>query len=478
MPHDTPSSPSERFAKNKNTEKESSSQSVSSWAGLRSFRNRWLWFLLLSCSLHALSVAPWPQWIRSVLSLIGIQSTTSWTDFDAPTVIPIDITSLDDEPEPTAPPKSNAPEIAAAPVSASSAKQTLHALDAAVDAASQLRDSATHHAVDAHTFMAIIDASPSNESSASDSQVSDALHELESDAASDAGSAKPGLRDPNALSGALASLQPTSKEVNVSFFLRTDHLRKHPLGHAIGKKLILVAQWKPFFEGTGLNPIDDIDVIQAYGPRFHETSRITALIVHSKPEDEMRIKMRVIAMRDPKSVQIGTEEIPAFRANLDQATRVFVQMPGGILITPLDGEKQALLIAKQLIEKKANARMLVPKSDADLIVSAYMRQPSNVLGVIPPTLHDAKGIIRMRKDFGAVIDVEAQSKDAQQAKADTQAIKSYISELTGNLLIGLAVNPYIQGHSLEAQGNSVRVHHELDFEKVKGVWGLANTFMF
>jgi hypothetical protein len=85
--------------------------------------------------------------------------------------------------------------------------------------------------------------------------------------------------------------------------------------------------------------VKDLDALYAFGPRFHETSRVSAIIAHNKPDEAMALVIQGLAKKFPGSEWIGDEEVPAFRANIDKADRAGVLLPRGLSITPLDGGK-------------------------------------------------------------------------------------------------------------------------------------------
>jgi hypothetical protein len=283
------------------------------------------------------------------------------------------------------------------------------------------------------------------------------------------------VKDPNALAGGLNSIKPPNKEVHVSVLVRMDHLRTHPIGKDLGAKLVKIPQWKPFFEGTGLDPVRDFDAFYAFGPRFYETSRVSAIIAHNKTDEAMALVMQGLAKKIPGSEWIGDEEVPAFRANIDKADRVIVMLPGGLIITPPDGEKQSIELARQLVRKKKKVGDTLPKGEPDLIVSSYIAKPSNVLTAIPEDLKDVHITIRKRKDNGGILDMDAKAKDEKQARDDTEAVKKLIEGYVPKGFVGMIARKYVDGYTVAAEGDVVHVHHELDGDRVETVWGLLNA---
>lgn len=397
------------------------------------------WFVPVSIALHLMWALPWAAILSALLKALGVQTgPVHWKDVDAPTVIPIDIDSLDEGSTVSAPP----PE----PVGT---QGTGPGPGVAADAGPP-------------------DAEAGAPDAAPDAQPSDGGD------AGDAGG-PPRVKDPNALAGGLNSLKPPNKEVHVSVLVRMDHLRAHPIGKQLGAKLLKIEQWKPFFEGTGIDPVKDLDALYAFGPRFHETSRVSAIIAHNKPDEAMAVVIQGLAKKFPGSEWIGDEEVPAFRANIDKADRVVVMLPGGLIITPPDGEKQSIALARQLVKKKKKVGDTLPKGDSDLIVSAFLTKPSNVLTAIPEDLHDVHVTIRTRKDNGGVLDMDAKAKDEKHAKDDADAIKKLIEGYVPKGFVGVIARKYVDGYTVVAEGDVVHVHHELDGDRVETIWSLLNA---
>lgn len=412
-----------------------STSSVATKPLTRDFLSR---FVVASLGLHGLWALPWAGILTVLLKALGLQSgNVHWKNVDAPTVIPIDIDSLDEgatvEPPTPAGPPGEGP----------GQKQHDAGPETAADAAPDAPHDSSHDAPDGGDT-------------------------------GDAGG-PPRVKDPNALAGGLNALKPPNKEVHVSVLVRMDHLRAHPIGKDLGARLVKIPQWKPFFEGTGLDPVKDFDAFFAFGPRFHETSRVSVIVAHNKPDVAMALVLQMLSKRFKGAEWIGDDDVPAFRANIDGADRVVVGLPGGLIITPPDGEKQSMDLARQMVKKKRRVSDTLPKGEADLIVSAYLAKPSNVLTAIPEDLHDVHVTVRTRKDNGGVLDIDAKAKDEKTAKADAEAIRKLIEGYVPKGFIGMIARKYVEGYTVTANGDVVHVHHELDGDRVESAWELLTA---
>jgi len=389
-------------------------------------RDLLLRFVPASLALHAIAAAPWARVLALLFRLLGMHgSPVHNKDFDAPTVIPIDVDGIDE----------------------------------AVEAPNGAGGSA--------------DPGPGP------GIAGDAGTDAPGDAAPEAGDAAPALpprvRDPNALAGGLNSIVPRNKEVNVSILLRADHMRSHPVGKELTEKLrTKVPEWKPF-AAAGLDLGNDIDVLWAFGPRFHENSRVTAIIVHNKTDEAFGAALTAFKTSVKGEDIENPEGIIAFRAKVEKADRVVVQIKNGAIFTPPDGEEQAMNIAKQLLKKGKSAKDMVPKGDKDLFVAWYLRKPSNVYTAIPEDLNDVHITVRRRKDDGLVGDVDAKAKDGKHAADDTVAVKKLIEDFVPKGAIGYFARKYVDGYKIETTGDVIHLHHELDGDQVNAIWTFMTT---
>jgi hypothetical protein len=405
-------------------------------------KDRWLRFIALSLALHFMWALPWHLILMALLKALGLQTgPVHWKEVDAPTVIPIDF-DLEESTATVEPGGATAPGPGPGPGPAADAGID----DAAGDAA--------------------------NEAS---SDAGDAGHDVGSETG-DAGDAGPErVKDPNALAGGLNAIKPPNKEVHVSVLVRMDHLRLHPIGKQLGGRLTKIPQWQPFFDGTGLDPVRDFDVLYAFGPRFYETSRVSAIVATNKPDEAISLALQAVYKRFKGAEWIGDDDVPAFRAKIDGADRVIVQLPGGIIITPPDGEKQSIDLAHQMVKKKKRVADTLPKGDADLILSSYLTKPSNVLTSIPEDLHDVHITLRTRKDMGGIVDLDAKAKDAKTAAADAEAIKKLIEGYVPKGFIGALARKYVDGYTVVPEGDVIHLHHELDGDRVDSAWTLLTA---
>jgi hypothetical protein len=416
----------------------------------------WPW-IVASIAVHVLWVLPWARILVALLRLLGMptgEGPLQWKDVDGPVVIPIEIDDLD-EGRPQA--ATFEGPIVAPGDPAGAGPGAGIGLDAGADASD---DSAGGDAGGGDAEAGPRDAGRKDAGDTGG----------DPDGATDAGPKR--IRDPIALSGGLDTIK--ASDVHVSILVRLDHLRAHPLGPQIGAKLSKIPQWAPFFQGTGIDPIRDLDAITAKGPRFHETSKVSTVVAHNKPDEVFASVLEGMTARIDGATKVEADDLLAIRAKIDGAERILVQLPGGLLIHPATDETTALATARALWKSKKRMTDRLPKSDKDLIFGFSMSKPSNVLTAIPEDLHDVRGTVRALPDGGGALDVEAKAKDAAHAKSGAEALRKIVEGYVPKGGIGVIARPYVRGYTIEAEDDYVRLHHELDGERVQSLWTLLS----
>jgi hypothetical protein len=251
-----------------------------------------------------------------------------------------------------------------------------------------------------------------------------------------------------------------------------DRLREHPIGPELGGLFAAIPQWRPFFDGTGIDPVKDVDLIWADGPRFYELSQVTAMIAVSCSDETVLAAMKKVADKG-KDVEWTAEEFPAvMHVTLDGAKLVIVQLPGGLIITNGAAEKQAVTQSHAMVAKKKKLKDAFKGKDPDVVVSATLRKPSNVLTAIPEDLTDTHITVRVKKDGAAIADLDAQAKDAKHAKEDVKIGETLIAAYVPKGFVGKIVRKYVDGYKLTTDGAVVHLHHELSLDQIQSIWAL------
>jgi hypothetical protein len=75
-------------------------------------------------------------------------------------------------------------------------------------------------------------------------------------------------------------------------------IRKHELGAAFSRTLLLIPQWRPFFEGSPIDPIRDVDHLLLTAPRLRsDTSKMVVTMDFNVAEPLIRAAVDSLVQR-------------------------------------------------------------------------------------------------------------------------------------------------------------------------------------
>lgn len=237
---------------------------------------------------------------------------------------------------------------------------------------------------------------------------------------------------------------------NVSIVLIGSKLRSHPVGSKLGVILNGNAQWEPFFKGSGLDPVNDVDVMILTGPRMRVSGQIVAIMKFGG--DMTPVKAAVQHLIDGGEVKgewIKDAPVLAARATADGAERIFAIVPEKNLLyvipSPYPSPKtQVRLEKRKRLEKalteakkkvfdqleRVKAGTFKDFAGANYAIDAFMVEPWKLMGkdgkvdipivggieLIPKTLLTGRAVVVPR---GAEADVTI----TMSASSDEQAVK-------------------------------------------------------
>jgi hypothetical protein len=312
----------------------------------------------------------------------------SYDDTDAEAIIPVDLDlTTDNRPEPSAaePPSPVAaprPETAPA-LSSPKGVDRDRDLDAGRH---ELADGGHHDKRNASTASAV-DAGPN---------------------VVDAG--PPALSDPMAAAGGAGKI--AAKEPNLQVYLATNVLRKHPIGAALSRVLMLIPAWHAYFEGSSIDPVRDFNHILITGPHFvGDLSKIVAVMDLNVGAEAVTEAIDGIVHRN-HGVWLDDPTITAARVEVDGVKRVFALLPERRLLVVLPEE------AKDQLVRLKSARGF--KSSAEgLVVSILHPQAAfRPLFPLPATIRSVRLAVVPTADGGADVAMEATDATARDAAND------------------------------------------------------------
>ncbi len=252
----------------------------------------------------------------------------------------------------------------------------------------------------------------------------------------------------------------TKNPNNVQIVLVGAQLRAHPIGAKMGPLLADNPQWQEFFQGSGIDPVRDIDVMMLTGPMMRLSGQVVAVMKFSTDMNKVDQAVgSVIEKSKPHGRWFKDQAVRSGLGMGDGAERIFALVPEKKLLvvfpSPYPNAKQekTLKRTKKLEEalEKADARTkaqldnVKAGDDRDLLkyakegyaIDAYMVQPWKLFGkngtvtvpvmgeveVIPKTLKT--GRVRVFPEGGgAEVEITFTAESADQATKDAEALNS------------------------------------------------------
>ncbi len=275
----------------------------------------------------------------------------------------------------------------------------------------------------------------------------------------DAGPKPP--KDPSSDLPVLTKL--TKNPNNVQIVLVGKRLREHPVGAKLGTLLPTIPQWTAFFEGSGLDPVTDIDVMVLTGPQMRVSGQVIAFVQFNiEPERIEKAVEELRARSSPEGIWLEDVPLKAARATADKAERLFVVIPEKKLLCVLpwpgpskrerdklsDEEKtksdaEAMKKAQQSIKAlKALAKSFPDYQKKDYAVDISMIEPYKLTGTkdgvikvdmgplpslsfepIPKTLKKMHVVV-VTKGGDADVTLTFEGTDKEQSARDLESMKS------------------------------------------------------
>jgi hypothetical protein len=379
-------------------------------------------------------------WLQRVLQ----GSATDYDDHDASAIIPIDLDLMNDEPSPsaasTAPPPPPSPTPPPAPTGDGTTIVDAGAPDA--EAPKKKRP-------------------PSDAGVAGDAGTSDDAG-ISDAGAVDAG--PPSVRDPIAAAGGAGKI--SAKDPNVQVLIAGNVIRKHQLGAAFARILVLIPEWHQFFADSPIDPIRDLNHLLITAPRFRgDTSKVVAVMDFNVPEARVKSAVDLI-VNNVNGTWLDDTPVPTARANVGGGDRLFALVPGKKLLVVLPFE------AKDQLEGLKKSKGF-PNSRVGIAISMVSpARPFKGLFALPDTLKWLRVAVTPTADGGADVALEggdASEKDAQ--KHAPEITKAFDQVRVVSLVI--TTLELVDHAEFVAEGSSIKAQVHVSDTQLKRVVGMA-----
>jgi hypothetical protein len=198
-------------------------------------------------------------------------------------------------------------------------------------------------------------------------------------------------------------------------------------GHQIADKIGALEQVRDTLEGTGIDPVRDVDRACIASKGIARGDLAMAVAQHKLTDQQLKASLdTMIARSDPPGAWIDVG-VPAARVTIRGKTRIIALVePGFVAILPESLAQEA---------KRLAGTGGFPDPKGHEVAITLIADPSNTLKVepgpaIPPTMRTAKLEARIAADEGVDLLVEGQSTDEGQATADAAALTEAVERAT------------------------------------------------
>jgi hypothetical protein len=198
-------------------------------------------------------------------------------------------------------------------------------------------------------------------------------------------------------------------------------------GHRLAEKIAALDDVRGALEGTGLDPIRDVDRACIASTGIHRDDRAVVVAQHKLTDAQLRSALDVlIARSSPPGAWIDVG-VPAAKVTVRGHTRVVALVePGFVAVVPEALAQEA----KRFI---GTGGFPDPKGQEATV--SWVEDPSQTLRAehapnIPSTVRAARIETRLTPDGGADVLVEGQSTDDAQAASDAAALTAEVERAT------------------------------------------------
>jgi hypothetical protein len=274
------------------------------------------------------------------------------------------------------------------------------------------------------------------------------------DETSDAGVLRPvegvaQLRDPASAAGDASKI--AGKNPNVQVLIASDRLREHDLGATFGKLLTSLPEWAAFFDGTGIDPVRDLDHVLLAGPQFRNFRKVVAVMDYNVSSKRVREAMAVVVQRSA-GTWVEPSPFPAARITpaFDHGARILAHVPQRrlLVLLPEDAEDQL---------SKLKSMKGFAKSPVGILVSIVT--PARAFRGLPFTLPSSLKVLRLsvtpKPEGAAEVSLELLDGSPEEARVHAPELTRAVDAIRV-LDLGLFKKTFIDHLELVADGAMIR----------------------
>jgi hypothetical protein len=263
--------------------------------------------------------------------------------------------------------------------------------------------------------------------------------------------------------GAAGSVQAGPQ--NVVLTVNMSVIRTHPEGKRLGPVISQVPQWDTFIEGTGVDPLRDIDWISINGPALLHTEKDVILVHYSASDAVVDKAIGVLAKKSGQggSMNVGVPGVKATRGYADRAERVFLRPQSHVLaVVPAFYAKTAA----QILSKAAVPRTLKRPAEAMRLTLVH---PHGPMPGVPESVTEFRvWIVPRNEDGGADVYGEGDTASPDAAESAADVLARLIQE-QNSFGVQLVTRGLLNHVEVRGDGPTVRMHLSASREQIQVV---------
>ncbi len=280
------------------------------------------------------------------------------------------------------------------------------------------------------------------------------------------------LKDPLAVAGGPGKFGPKDAFVQVLF--NGNRLRGNAAGASLGGVLTALPEWKSFFQGTSIDPIDDAEHLLIAGPQFRKSRDVVVWMQYRVSEAEMKAAVDALVKRTKGGKWLDGAPVPAAIAKAHDYKRIFALIPGKKLLVILP------LSAKDQLAKVKSVRAFSSASKAGIVISLVTPRNAfaDYLDVVdvPATYKWLRMVVTPLASGGADVALEIADASPEAAAKDGPALEKQLSQVRTlakiATIIGVDVLPPM---SVQVDKDILRVNATVSQKGLNHILNLART---
>jgi len=273
------------------------------------------------------------------------------------------------------------------------------------------------------------------------------------------------LRDPIQAAGGAGKV--AAKDPNVQVLIAGNALRKHPLGAAFGRILVMIPEWRQFFEESPIDPIRDVNHLLITAPKLRgDSSQLVAVMDFNVPEPQIRAAVDLVVQR-AGGEWLEDTPVPAAHAKVSAGERLFALVPGRRLLVVLPTN------AKDQLGGLKRTRGF-PNSKVGIVISMVTpARPFRAVFNLPSGLKWMRLAVTPTSEGGADVSLEAEDTSAEEAAKHAKQLTHDFDQIRRVSVLGLTSFEVIDHAEFVAEGNKIKTRVHVSNRQLKLIIGFV-----